>query len=53
VKWTGRRRVLRSEKHTWKTWNQCALDNGALGRYVCAKCTEMIQKSSRLNRHGV
>jgi len=40
------------EKHTWKTRERCAPDEGAFGGYDCQKRTQRIQRSSGLDRHG-
>ena len=44
VKRTRRRSELRGDvqKHTWKTRERCALDEGAFGGYDCEKHTRRI-----------
>jgi len=34
------------QKHTWRTWEQCAVDEGAFGGYNCKKLTRRIRRSS-------
>ena len=49
--WT-REREAHLEKHAWKTWERCALDEGAFGGYDCEKRTRRIRRSSGLDTHG-
>jgi len=51
-KWTRRRCGLGSEKHTWRTRERCALEEGEFGGYDCEKRTRRIRRSSGLDRHG-
>jgi hypothetical protein len=52
AKWTRRRRGLGREKHTWRTRERSALDEGAFGGYDCEKRIRRILRSIGLDRYG-